>query len=257
MNAYLISAAIIFICITLLWLLSLRLRDASIADIFWGSGFAICAWSYFLLIPGEAHPRQWLICALVTIWALRLSAYIFWRNRGKPEDYRYQQWREENGPQWWWRSYLKVFLLQGTLLWIIAAPLYAAQSNPSAPALGWIDLGGLLIWLVGFYFEAAGDWQLSKFKANPENRGKLFTEGVWRYTRHPNYFGDAAQWWGFYLIAVAAGGAWTIFSPLLMTYLLLKVSGVAMLERGMKKNKPGYADYIRRTNAFFPWFPRG
>ncbi|MCB0260940.1 MAG: DUF1295 domain-containing protein [Calditrichaeota bacterium] len=251
---YLSAGLVILLLMVLLWLLSLRLRDASIVDIFWGSGFVVCVWLYFAAAPGGLPQRQWLIVLLVTLWGLRLSLHIFRRNHGKEEDYRYQKWREENGAAWWWRSFLKVFLLQGMLMWIISVPLLAGQM--AAPAINWLDAAGAVLWLFGFYFEAAGDWQLMRFKADPANRGKLFTGGVWRYTRHPNYFGDAAQWWGFYLFAAAAGEYWTVYSPLLMTFLLLRVSGVAMLERSLQDNKPGYRDYMARTNAFFPWFPR-
>lgn len=251
---YLSAGAVILLLMVLLWLLSLRLRDASIVDIFWGSGFVICVWLYFAAASGGLAQRQWLIALLVTLWGLRLSLHIFRRNHGKGEDFRYQQWRRENGTAWWWRSFLKVFLLQGVLMWIISVPLLAAQM--AAPGLNWLDAAGAALWIVGFYFEAVGDRQLARFKADPANRGKLFTGGVWRYTRHPNYFGDAAQWWGFYLIAAAAGGYWAVYSPLLMTMLLLRVSGVALLERSLKDHKPGYRDYMARTNAFFPWFPR-
>ncbi len=257
MNIYSTAGLAILGLVTALWLLSLKLRDASIVDIFWGTGFAIAGWLYFALTPNAAPLRKWLICTLVTIWGLRLSLYIFRRNRGKPEDYRYAAWRNEHGNSWWWRSFFQVFLLQGLLMWIISAPLLAAQLFAAAPELTWLDFTAGVIWIVGFFFEAVGDWQLARFKADPENKGKLLTTGVWRYTRHPNYFGDAAQWWGYYLIAVAAGGWWTIFSPVLMTWLIVKVSGVALLERGLRGSKPGYEEYVRRTNAFFPWFPRG
>jgi steroid 5-alpha reductase family enzyme len=149
-----------------------------------------------------------------------------------------------------------VFLLQGVLMWIISAPLLAAQVSASPARLVWLDFVGLIAWVIGFFFEAVGDWQLVRFKANPENKGKLLKTGLWRYTRHPNYFGDALQWWGFYLIAAAAGGIWSIFSPILMTLLLRNVSGVTMLESTLKDSKPGYREYVETTNAFIPWFPR-
>ncbi len=178
------------------------------------------------------------------------------RNAGKGEDFRYQQWRAAAGAAWWWRSFFKVFLLQGILLWVISAPLLAAQISAQPGRLTWLDFGGAALWLVGFYFEALGDWQLARFKANPANKGRLLDSGLWRYTRHPNYFGDAVQWWGFYLVALAAGGWWTLFSPALMTLLLRRVSGVTMLEKTLKNSKPGYREYVERTNAFLPWFPR-
>jgi steroid 5-alpha reductase family enzyme len=239
-----------------LWLLSLRLRDASIVDIFWGTGFAITSWYYALAAPDPDPTRRALIVSLTTLWGLRLSLHIARRNVGKGEDYRYRQWREEEGQSWWWKSFLRVFLLQGALMWITSAPLLAANASVGGRGLNALDNLGVGVWLVGFIFEAVGDYQLSRFKADPANKGKLLTAGLWRYTRHPNYFGDATQWWGFYLVALAAGGWYTIFSPLLITFLLVRVSGVAMLERALEKTKPGYREYVRRTNAFFPWFPR-
>jgi steroid 5-alpha reductase family enzyme len=252
---YLTVLGLILALMVLLWLLSLRLSNSSIVDIFWGTGFVITSWVSFALTPGGFLPRKLLICTLVTVWGLRLSIHILLRNWGKPEDFRYQKWRKEAGGQWWWRSFFKVFLLQGVLLWLISAPLLAAQLVPQAAAWPYLDIFGALVWLAGFFFEAAGDFQLARFKANPANRGKVLDHGVWRYTRHPNYFGDSAQWWGFFLVAASAGGWWTVFSPILMTFFLLQVSGVALLEKTLE-TRPGYSDYIARTSAFFPWFPR-
>lgn len=249
-----IGLAVIMALMTLLWLVSLYLKNSSIVDAFWGTGFVIAGWLYAWLSPEGSPERRLLIVGVVTVWGLRLSLYILRRNWRKPEDYRYQAWRHEAGPSWWWRSYLKVFVLQGMLLWLISAPLLAAMRGEHG--LGLLDGLGAVVWAAGFFFEAAGDAQLAAFKANPANKGKVMTGGVWRYTRHPNYFGDAAQWWGFYLIAAAEGGWWAVFSPLLMTFLLVKVSGAALLEKSMLA-RPGYAEYARRTSGFFPWFPRG
>jgi steroid 5-alpha reductase family enzyme len=253
---YVTTGPVILGLMTALWLLSLLLKDSSIVDIFWGTGFVITAWIYFYLTPDGFAARKWLIVILTTIWGLRLTIYILLRNWGHGEDYRYQKWRQEAGNNWWWRSFFKVFLLQGTLMWIISVPLLAAQSSPIPTRLIWLDYLGALLWGIGFIFEAGGDWQLALFRANPDNQGKLLNTGLWRYTRHPNYFGDAAQWWSFYLIAAAAGGFWTIFSPIIMTLLLRRVSGVTMLEKSLKDSKPGYKEYIETTNAFIPWFPR-
>lgn len=253
---YCITGITILAIMTGLWFLSLALHDASIVDIFWGLGFVICAWIFAALTPQGALPRKTLLLVLVSAWGLRLALHIWLRNRGKGEDYRYQNWRRQHGKRWWWRSFFQVFLLQGILLWLISTPLLAAQLPEQPAQLGWLDGLGALVWAVGFYFEAAGDWQLARFKSDPANRGKLFNAGVWRYTRHPNYFGDAAQWWGYYLLAASAGGWWTIYSPLLMTWLLLKVSGVALLERSLEDSKPGYQEYVRTTSAFLPWFPK-
>lgn len=256
LQVFMIAGAVILGLVTLLWLLSVALKDASIVDMFWGLGFVISAWVYFSLTPDGFITRKWLIALLVTVWGVRLSIHIFRRNHGNGEDYRYVEMRQRNGAGWWWKSYFKVFVLQGVLMWLISMPLLAAQISPTPANLTIIDFAGFIIWGIGFFFEAVGDWQLIRFKANPANKGKLLTHGVWHYTRHPNYFGDAAQWWAYYLIALAAGGYWTMLSPILMTFFLVKVSGVALLEKSLKQSKPGYEDYIQRTNAFIPWFPR-
>jgi steroid 5-alpha reductase family enzyme len=240
---------------TALWLLSLLLKNASIVDIFWGTGFVISAWVYFFLAPEGFLLRKLVLALLVTLWGLRLSLHILWRNWGKEEDFRYQVWRKEAGRAWWWRSFFKVFLLQGLLMWIISAPLLAAQVPVNPDRLAVLDILGIVVWGIGFFFEAVGDLQLARFKANPANKGRVMNRGVWRFTRHPNYFGDASQWWGYFLIAASAGGWWTIFSPLLMTVLLMRVSGVALLEKTLE-TRPGYKEYIETTSAFIPWLPR-
>jgi steroid 5-alpha reductase family enzyme len=255
-NTFIISGLVILGYMLLLWLISLALKNSSIVDIFWGLGFVVTAWVYSALTPMGVEVRKWLLLGLVTIWGLRLSLHILIRNWGKAEDFRYQVWRKESGRSWWWKSFFKVFLLQGFLMWVISAPLYAAQAGTLPKSLVWLDVLGMLVWLYGFFFEALGDWQLARFKADSQNRGKVLDYGVWRYTRHPNYFGDSAQWWGYYLIALAAGGWWTFFSPLLMTLLLLRVSGVALLEKSLSKNKPQYKEYMEKTSAFIPMPPR-
>jgi steroid 5-alpha reductase family enzyme len=253
---YLVLSLIIIVLMVLLWLVSLWLKNSSIVDIFWGTGFVISAWVAFLLTPEGFITRKLLLCLLVSLWGLRLSLHLLFRNWGKAEDFRYQAWRREAGASWWWKSFFKVFLLQGLLLWVIAAPLLAAQISPQPSHLTWLDILAIPVWLVGFTFETLGDWQLSRFKAGPANKGGLLNTGVWRYTRHPNYFGDATQWWAFYLLALSAGGWWTIISPLIMTGLLLRVSGVTMLEKTLKDTKPGYQEYIETTSEFIPWIPR-
>lgn len=245
---------VILVLITLFWLVSLWLKNSSIVDIFWGTGFVIITWAAFLLTPGGFIIRRLIISSLVTLWGLRLSLHILVRNWGKPEDFRYQVWREAAGSAWWWRSFVKVFLLQGALMWIISAPLTAAQIN--FQSLSGLDYLTIPVWLIGFFFEAAGDYQLARFRSNPDNKGKVLNSGVWRYTRHPNYFGDATQWWAYYLMAVAAGGWWTIFSPIIMTTLLMRVSGVTLLEKTLRDEKRGYKEYIETTSEFIPWFPR-
>jgi steroid 5-alpha reductase family enzyme len=241
---------------TAVWLLSLVLRNAGIVDVFWGLGFVVVALVY--LAGGNGFiGRRILITTLVAIWGLRLSLHILLRNWGQEEDYRYRQWRENAGAKFWWTSFFQVFLLQGILLWLISAPLLAAHFYDSPDRFTVVDILGALAWGVGFYFEAVGDWQLARFKSDPANKGKVMNTGLWRYTRHPNYFGDATVWWGLFIIAAATGeGVWTIFSPILMTFLLLRVSGVAMLERKQVETKPQYREYVENTSAFVPWFPR-
>jgi steroid 5-alpha reductase family enzyme len=255
LELYLLAGLVTLGLMTALWLVSLLLKNSSIVDIFWGTGFVILAWVYFVLSPDGFMTRKLLLAILVTLWGLRLSLYILYRNRGKPEDFRYQKWRRESGGRWWWKSFFQVFVLQGVLMWIISAPLLAAQTSLLPGRLTALDILGAMLWAIGFSFETAGDLQLARFKANPVNKGKVMDRGVWQYTRHPNYFGDAAQWWGYFLIAAAAGGWWTIFSPILMTIMLMRVSGVTLLEKTLE-TRPGYKEYIERTSAFIPWFPR-
>jgi len=257
LELYGLGALIILALMTLLWLASLALRNSSIVDIFWGPGFVVANWVYFALTPAGFPGRKWLIGILVTIWGLRLGSYILWRNWGKEEDFRYRKWREEAGGKWWWQSFFKVFLLQGLLLWVISAPLLAAQRGATPARLTVLDCVAIAVWVIGFFFEALGDLQMARFRGNPANKGQVLDTGVWRYTRHPNYFGDATQWWAYYLIAAATpGGLWTIFSPLLMTALLLRVSGVALLEKTLQETKPQYREYVETTSPFIPWFPR-
>lgn len=252
---YFAGLGMIAVCMLLLWLLSLRLGNAAIVDIFWGCGFALLVWLYFALGAGFL-PRQLLVATLVTIWGARLSLHIWQRNRGRPEDFRYRAWREQWGRNFAWRSLLQVFLLQGALMWLISAPLLLAQTQATPAALGMLDALGTLLWLTGFAFEAGGDWQLQRFKANPANAGRVLDSGLWRYTRHPNYFGDALLWWGLYLLAAASpAGVWAIGSPLLMMVLLMRVSGVTLLEQTLAQ-RPAYREYIARTPAFFPWWPK-
>jgi steroid 5-alpha reductase family enzyme len=249
----LFSGVLVFGMMTALWLLSLALNNSSIVDIFWGTGFVIINLAAFYF--SQHTTQQTFLTVLVTLWGLRLSIHIFFRNKGKAEDFRYALWRKENGTRWWWVSFFKVFVLQGVLLSIIAVPLLGVQSGASNQSLMVFDYMGIMVWCIGFFFEAVGDYQLSRFKSDPSNKGKIMTSGVWRLTRHPNYFGDAAQWWGFFLFAASSGYWWTVFSPLLMTLLLMRVSGVTLLEKTMK-SRQGYEEYTRSTNAFFPWVPK-
>lgn len=250
------AAAAVWGYVTLVWLVSLALRDAGVMDVAWGPGFVLAAGTA-AVAGGVQSVRGGLVLALTAVWAFRLAGYIFVRNRGRGEDPRYARWRREAGPAFWWRSYFKVFLLQGVVLVVVALPLLVAVTAPEPTTLTPFDLAGIGLWLAGFLFEAVADAQLRRFKRRPENRGKVMTTGLWRYTRHPNYFGEAVLWWGFGLMACSVSGGWvTLAGPALMTWLLVRVSGVAMLERDLMARRPGYADYVRTTNAFFPGRPR-
>ena len=234
------------------WVASIAKRDVSIVDSLWPLFFLLGAGVY--TAATEAGPRATLVLTLVAIWAVRLCAYLTRRNWGEPEDRRYRPIRARNEPGFQWKSLYLVFVLQVGLAVVIAVPLFAAVSSPAPLSL--LDLAGSVLWLAGLTFEAVGDHQLARFKRDPGNRGQVLDSGLWRYTRHPNYFGEAVLWWGLYLLAVAGGGWWTVFGPLLMTFLLLKVSGVTLLEQDISERRPAYRDYIFRTNAFIPGPPR-
>jgi steroid 5-alpha reductase family enzyme len=239
-----------------LWLLSLVLRDASIVDIWWGPGFALIAGAAWWLGAGGDPGRRALASALVALWGLRLGAYLAWRNLGHGEDPRYQAMRRHWGSRFALASLFTVFGLQGVLMWFVSLPVQTVHVSPGGP-LGALDFAGAALALIGLFFESVGDLQLARFRADPANRGRVLDTGLWRYTRHPNYFGDCCVWWGLYTIAAATRiGAFTILSPAAMTFLLVRVSGVALLERSIGRRRPGYADYIARTSAFFPRPPR-
>lgn len=236
----------------LTWAVSVRRANVTIVDTLWGLLFVTAVLVYAGAVP-DPGPRSVLVVALVATWGLRLAAFLGWRNHGHDEDRRYQQIRRRNEPNFAVKSLYLVFGFQAALAWIISLPLLGAIAS-QAP-LGWLDGLGVALWSVGFAFEAGGDWQLARFKADPANAGKVLDRGFWRYTRHPNYFGDFCVWWGLYLLALSAGAWWSIVGPLAMSVLLLKVSGVALLEKDIGQRRPQYADYVRRTNAFFPGPP--
>jgi steroid 5-alpha reductase family enzyme len=241
---------------TLVWLLSLVLRNAGIVDSFWGPGFAVLA-ACAPLLAGARTWRDLLVLGMVAIWAARLAAHVTARNWGKDEDWRYRKWRDEAGAAFWWQSYFKVFALQGILLVLVAAPILAVGISRGPARVTWWDAAGGLVWLVGLLFEAIADLQLARFKRLPENRGRVMDRGLWRYSRHPNYFGEAVVWWGIFLVALATPhGYWAAIGPVTITFLLVRVSGVRMLEKGLVDRKPDYADYVRRTRSFVPWVPK-
>jgi steroid 5-alpha reductase family enzyme len=239
------------------WLVSVRLRNASIVDIAWGPAFLVGAAFGFAVGPG-VDARRGLVFVLVAVWAIRLALHIARRNLGHAEDYRYAAWREKYGPaRYWWISLFQVFWLQATFAWIVALPVTAAMTSPTPDRIGPLDVAGALLWAIGFAFEAVGDAQLSAFKADPANAGTVMDRGVWGWTRHPNYFGEALLWWGIGVIALATEWWWAgLVGPAFITFLLLRVSGVAMLEKTIGSRRAGYAEYVARVPAFFPRPPR-
>lgn len=246
-SPYLDAALLIWIYMTLLFFLALARRDNSIVDIAWGGGFTLVAWQTDLYY---AHPWSLLAAILISIWGLRLALYIGLRNRRqKSEDWRYAQWRRDWGKWFVPRSYLQVFMLQGFLMWLIALPL---MQRPGSERLIWFQYLGVLIWLFGFLWETIGDWQLQRFKSDPQNKGKIMTSGLWGLSRHPNYFGEIVLWWGFFLFALPFGKWWlSLISPITITWLLTRVSGVPMLEKKYKDN-PAFKAYAKKTPPLFP-----
>ena len=234
-------------------MISVRLQDASIVDPFWAPGFFLVALTY-AWVGGPVHSRALLSTGLVLMWALRLGLHLLRRNLSHGEDARYTAMRDRHGQRFAMVSLFTVFWLQALLLWIISAPLLGSVLGRGP--LGIWDVLGTVTFLVGFGLEAVADRQLRRFRQRAGSQGKVLDTGLWRYSRHPNYFGNAVLWWGLYLIAVGAGAAWSFVGPLLMTFLLLKVSGVALLERGLRRTRPEYAAYVRRTSAFVPWPPK-
>ena len=255
MDVMLGAAGAIVVLMVATWLVSLAWRDASIVDPVWPLGFVVVVWVTRAIADGN-DARQWLLVALVSIWGLRLSGYLAWRKRGAPEDFRYQAMRRKYGARFPALSLVTVFLLQGVLMWIVSLPAQLGQVR-ATPDLGILALLGTALWAIGFGFETVGDAQLARFKADPASAGQVMDRGLWRYTRHPNYFGDACVWWGIALVAAETGlGAVGLVGALVMDVLLVRVSGVPMLERTMAKRRPGYPEYVRRTSGFFPRPPR-
>jgi steroid 5-alpha reductase family enzyme len=253
-SVYLRGLAVVILAAAVVWAVSVRRKNVAIVDSLWSLMFVMLACVYASEAPHPLIQRAWLALVLVAIWALRLSLYITWRNWGHGEDPRYQAIRARNQPNFAFKSLYLVFILQALLAWLVSLPLLGAVM--SERGLGWLDAVGALLWFIGILFEAGGDWQLARFSADAANKGRVMDRGFWRYTRHPNYFGDFCVWWGLFLIASSAGAWWSVAGPLLMSLLLMRVSGVTLLERNIGKRRPGYADYARRTSAFFPWFPK-
>jgi steroid 5-alpha reductase family enzyme len=248
-EVWLSALPVLLTAATITWLLSLSLRNVSIVDSLW-SLMLFAAGVVYALGADPRAPRLALVLWMLAIWAARLSIYITARSMGKGEDRRYQAIRERNEPHFALKSLYLVFWLQALLAWIISLPLLGAFS--SIAPIGILDYLGLFLWLTGFVFEALADWQLARFKRNPAHADAVMTGGLWRFTRHPNYFGEFCIWWGFAAVAVSAGGWWSLPGPVLLTVLLLRVSGVSLLEKDIGNRRPRYADYVLKTNAFFP-----
>ena len=249
------SAVAVLALMVSTWVVSLAMKNASIVDIVWGLGFVVVAWVSRIVGDGN-DARQWLLTIMTTLWGLRLGGYLFWRNSGHGEDYRYRAMRKHWGPRFPLISLVTVFGLQGTLMWIVSLGVQLGQADDT-PGVGAIAVIGVVVYVIGLFFEVVGDAQLARFKADPTSAGKVMDRGLWRYTRHPNYFGDACVWWGIGLVAAeSGGGAWGLLGAAVMTFLLRRVSGVTLLERSLRKRREGYEDYIARTSPFFPRPPK-
>ena len=254
-TAMLASALAIVTVMLTTWVISVMIKNASIVDIVWGLGFVVVAWTVRLTVDGDTA-RQNLLTLLVSLWGLRLALYLGRRNIGHGEDFRYVLMRRKHGARFPLVSLYTVFAFQGALMWVVSLPVQLGQADDGV-SVGPLAVIGVFLWVVGFLFETVGDAQLARFKKDPANAGKVMDRGLWSLTRHPNYFGDAVQWWGIGIIAAEAGtAAIGLVGPVVMTFLLTRVSGVPMLEHSMAKRRPGYEDYVRRTSAFFPRPPR-
>ena len=252
----LINLATVTTMMTVGWIFSVLRHNVTIVDSLWGLGFVLVTGITFWTGNGFGG-RSLLILVLTAAWGLRLAGYLTWRNWGQAEDHRYGKWREKCGQGFWFVSLFKVFWLQALFLWLISLVLQKAQLSSEPSRLTVLDILGAVVWATGFIFESVGDWQLARFKADPDNRGRVMNRGLWAWSRHPNYFGEFLIWWGFFLVALATpGGWWTMISPIIISIVLLKMTGVPLTEAALKTRRPGYADYIRRTSTFFPRPPK-
>ena len=252
MSYFVTLGIILFLYMNFWFVVSLLTKRNDVADVAWGLGFVLLAWASFFI--GETNGIIGIIVTLlVTVWGLRLAWHVHSRNKGKAEDYRYLAWRKEWGKWFYPRSYAQVYMLQGALLFLIALPVLVINKNFGGD-LNILVMLGIAVWIVGFFFEVVGDWQLARFIKNEAHKGKLMTRGLWRYTRHPNYFGEVTLWWGIWLVALSVPYGWlTIIGPLTITVLILKVSGIPMLEKKMAEH-PDFAEYKKKTSVFIPWF---
>lgn len=252
MSYFVTLGIILFLYMNFWFVVSLLMKRNDVADVAWGLGFVLLAW--VSLFISETNSILGIIVTLfVTVWGLRLAWHVHSRNKGKTEDYRYLAWRKQWGKWFYMRSYAQVYMLQGTLLFLIALPVLVINNNLGGD-VNILAMLGIVVWIIGFFFEVVGDSQLARFIKNKDNQGKLMTTGLWRYTRHPNYFGEVTLWWGIWLVALSVPYGWaTVIGPLTITTLILKVSGIPMLEKKMTEH-PDFAEYKKKTSVFIPWF---
>ncbi len=259
------SALFLFGYIFIAFIVGTIKRNNGIMDIFYGPGFFVVALTsmvFYFILNNTINLRQIIITILVLIWSLRLATYVFIRNRGKPEDYRYKAMRDRWGTNIILKSLLRIYIFQGIVIFIVSVTVWFTNSSANPPLDNLLDFYGItlwlgvIIWLIGFLFETFGDYQLYKFKQDPNNKGKVLDQGLWKYTQHPNYFGEVTQWWGIYLMALAVPFGWiSIFGPIFITYMIIKVSGIKLLDKHYEGDDE-YNNYKRRTSLFFPWFPK-
>jgi steroid 5-alpha reductase family enzyme len=252
------NALIVALCFAALWLIALRIKDVSFVDAWWALGMVVLAWTSFFG-TGPPTPRKVLLLVLCSAWGLRLGGYLLWRWRKNGPDRRYQTMlgkaQSERGMSFGRAALQLVFALQGPLQFVVALPVQLGQIGGGE--IGPLGLVGVALAGIGIVFETVGDWQLVRFKGDTSNRDRILDRGLWRFTRHPNYFGDCCVWWGLYLIAAESGvGLWALPGPVLLTFLLTRWSGMPTIEGRMRRKKPGYEDYMRRTPAFVPWLPK-
>ncbi len=254
----LLDAALVFGSFVALWVIGLSMKDSSLVDIWFAPCIATAA-ALGCVMANGAYPRRLLIAVLAAVWALRLGGYLLWRNWGR-EDPRYARYRktlEDQGKSFAWHSLTRINLYQGVIVFLALAPIIVAQTAAEPAQLGPLAWAGAAVWAVGVFFQGVSDWQLAGFKADPANAGKVLDSGLWRYSRHPNYFGESCVWWGYWLVACEVPWGWaTFFAPAFLTWSILGMMGKELVERRMLKKRPGYQEYVARTSGFIPWFPR-
>jgi steroid 5-alpha reductase family enzyme len=253
LELYAYAAGSVLLVVSVLWMISVAIRDASIIDMFWGLLFVIMAWTLFAMQLGAGALKPFVFLFLVTAWGMRLAVHLTARNLGEGEDNRYRLWRHHGGETWWLKTYWRIYLFQGGLALIVATPVIAAFYGPEVfTTVTWL---GVIIWALGLGIESTADIQLTRFRADPDNEAKVMDAGLWRYSRHPNYFGDALMWWGLGLFTLSPMTLWSLLGPLAMTVIFLSLSN-NVIERGLNKRHPAYEAYVKRTSVFVPMPPK-